>query len=62
MTDEKVIKRRRKPRPAIDDMNKEKASQGKKKRWKKRHKKPKKNLEESLQELQAYINSKYHTP
>lgn len=62
MTERKDIKIRRKPRPNQHEGDKESANTGKKKRWKKRYKKPKKNLGESLQELQAVINGKYHAP
>lgn len=41
--------------------NKENATKNKKKRWKKYNKKHKKNLNASLQQLEAYINGKYHT-
>ena len=61
MTEDKNIKVRRKPRPKYDPNNKEQASTNKKRRWKKHHKKPKKDLGKSLQELQALINSKYHS-
>ena len=49
--EEKVIKRRRKPR--FNPKNKENGSN-------KRKKKPEKDLQESLEELKAYINSRYH--
>lgn len=58
MTEDKNIKVRRKPRPKYDQNNKEQAN--KKRRWKKHHKKPKKDLGKSIEELQAFINSKYH--
>ena len=58
MTENKNIRRR--PRPQHNPKNKEQASNNKR-RWKKHHRKPKKNLDESLQELQAFINGKYHT-
>ena len=61
MTEDKNIKVRRKPRPKYDPNNKEQANTSKKRRWKKHHKKPKKDLGKSLQELQALINSKYHS-
>lgn len=59
MTEEKKAKVRRKPRPKYNPNNKEKASVNNKK-WKKRHKKSKKDFNESLQELQAYINGNFH--
>jgi len=61
MTEDTKVKVRRKPRPKYNPNNKEQASyKPKKKRWKKHHKKAKKNLAESLIELQAHFNDKYH--
>ena len=61
MIEDKKVKVRHKPRPKYNPNNKEQASnKNKKRRWKKHYKKPKKNLGESLQELQAFINGKYH--
>jgi oligoribonuclease (3'-5' exoribonuclease) len=52
MTDEKVVVKKRKKKwyPS----NKEQAS-------KKEQKEPSKDIKDSLKELQAFINSKYHT-
>jgi len=56
MTEEKKVIRRR-PKHKFNPKNKEKASY-KKKKWKK--KAPKKNLNESLKELQDHFNKNYH--
>ena len=58
MTEE--IKTKRKPRPKYNPNNKEQGSRNKK-RWKKHYKKPKKDLGKSIEELQAFINDKYHS-
>lgn len=60
MTEDTKVKVRRKENPRHQPKNKEQASNKNKKRWKKHYKKPRKNLGDSLQELQAYINSNYH--
>jgi hypothetical protein len=61
MTEETEVKTGRKPRPKYNPNNKEQGSQNKKKRWKKHYKQPKKDLGKSLQELQSFINGKFHT-
>ena len=63
MTEDKKVKVRRKPRPKYNPDNKEQASHNnKKRRWKKHHKKPKKDLGQSLMDLKAHFNNKYHSP
>ena len=61
MTEDKNIKVRRKPRPKYDPNNKEQANTNKKRRWKKHHKKPKKDLGESLKELQEHFHRNYRS-
>ena len=58
MTEETKVETGSKPRPKHH--YKEQGS--KKKRWKKHHKRPKKDLGRSLEELQSFINGRYHAP
>jgi len=60
MTEETKVETGRKPRPKYNPKYKEQGS--KKKRWKKHHKRPKKDLGKSLEELQSFINGRYHAP
>ena len=60
MTENTKDKVRRKPRPKYDPRNKEQAS-NKKRRWKKHYKKPKKDLGQSLKELQEYFHRNYNS-
>ncbi len=57
MTEEK----KNKPRPKYNPKNKEHGSKKKKIKWRKKPRQ-KKDLGESLKELQAHINSRYHSP
>jgi len=61
MAEDKRIVNNRKPRPKYNPNNKEQASKNKKKRWKNHKKSKQVDMGTRLQELQAYINSEYHT-